>query len=448
MHISLLPDPILKKKIHPLNFLIFGLFLTIIVGTLLLLLPAVHRENVDVSLPDAFFTATSATTVTGLSTVTVSSTFNFWGQLIILVLINLGGLGYMTIVTFFLLNHGIRGLKYALFVKESLNLPSLEDIFSLGKKVFLTIAAFEIVGVILLTFFWQEKGFLRALWLGIFHSMSAFNNAGFDLLGSAGTTPYATAPLFNITIMALIFLGGIGVIVISDLLAIANDMKKKMSLHTKIVLVTSGSLIVLGAVGFFALEQNGLLEKYDSPFDTSLISLFHSVSARTAGFSTVDLGNASTATLLFFSSLMFVGASPGSSGGGIKTTTFSLLVLFVFYSLRNKPQPEAFGRKISRESVEKALQLFLLSIAVIFFFILFLSILEDYPLQKIIFETFSAFGTVGLTTGIIPTFSSASKCALAVLMFIGRLTPLTLLFWISIHHRSKVDLLEEHVSVG
>ncbi len=450
MRINLLEEPVLKRKVHPLNFLIFGLLGAIIFGSLLLWAPFSHNQGVSVSYVNALFTATSAATVTGLTVIDTADSYNFFGQLIILLLINMGGLGYMTIITFFLLNpSSAGGLRYALFMKESLNLPSLGDIFQLAKKVFFTIFIFELIGVLFLTLVWSDFGFLRSLWYGIFHAMSAFNNAGFDLMGGFQSfTAYPTHLLLNIIIMALIFFGGIGVLVISDLFGVFTGLRRFFMVHTKIVVVTSLLLIVLGAFFFYSLESEGVMFEYHSFSDKVLVSVFQSVTARTAGFATIDFAQVSTATLLLITALMFIGASPGSTGAGIKTTTFAVLVLFVTGALRNKEQPEAFGRKIARESVEKAFLLVILALAVVFLFVFLLSLWEPYPSQRILFEVVSAFGTVGLSTGITPFLTSASKLALVAVMFIGRLTPLTLLYWLSSKKKSQVELLEESVAIG
>ncbi|MBI2151926.1 hypothetical protein HYU21_04330 [Candidatus Woesearchaeota archaeon] len=448
MTIGAFEEKFLRKRIHPLNFLVWGLFITILVGGFLLWLPFTHKAGVEVSAVNALFTATSASTVTGLVVIDTFESYNFWGQLIILLLINLGGLGYMTLITFSFLNSKI-GLKYAVYMKESLNLPSIGDIFQLAKKVFLTIILFEFVGILMLMWVFRDQSFLTALWNGIFHAMSAFNNAGFDLMGGFRSfMDYSTNIILNLVIMMLIFCGGIGFIVISDVWGVVIRLKKKFSLHTKIVLTTSLFLIIFGALSFYYLESQGVLSVYDSTLDKGIVSTFQSVTSRTAGFATIDFGKVSTATVLLITLLMFVGASPGSTGSGIKTTTFAVIVLFIFAALKNKDMPEAFGRRIARESLEKALLLFILSLVVIFFFIVFISIVEPFSLSQIVFEAFSAFGTVGLSTGITPHLTSASKLALILLMFIGRLTPLTLVVWISRNQKKNVELLEEYVSIG
>jgi len=449
MILRLIPEPVLKRKIHPLNLLIFGIVSTILLGSFFLWIPLSHHRGAEVSYLDALFTSASATTVTGLTVVDTADTYNFFGQLIILLLINMGGLGYMTIITFFLLNPSSLGLKYALFMKESLNMPSLGDIFQLGKKIFFTIFIFELAGIIFLSFFWSNFGLFKGIWYGIFHTMTAFNNAGFDLMGGFQSfTAYPAHLLLNIIVMLLIFFGGIGVLVISDIFAVATRVRRIFTVHTKIVVLTSLLLIFFGAFFFYALESNGVMREYDSFGDKALVSLFQSVTARTAGFATIDFSQVSMATLLLITGLMFIGASPGSTGAGIKTTTFAVLVLFIAGAFRNKEQPEAFGRKISRESIEKAFLLLTLALGVVALFVFLLSLWEPFPLQRIVFEVVSAFGTVGLSTGITPLLTSASKFALVIVMFIGRLTPLTLLYWLSSKKKSHVELLEESVAIG
>jgi len=437
----------LRRKIHPLNFLILGMLIIILIGSFFLWLPFTHENGKEIDFVNAFFTATSATTVTGLVVVDTADTFNLWGELIILLLIVVGGMGYMVIISFLLLRHNPLDLHRAILMKESLNLPSLGDIFQLARKVLLTILGFWLAGTFILFWFWQDLGW-KGLWYGLFHTLSAFNNAGFDLMGGfVSLTAYSDNLILNVVIMVLITVGGIGFLVISDVLGLWKGIRKKLSLHSKIVLTTSLVLILMGAIGFYALESSGALQEKSSS-EGWLISFFHSVSARTAGFATVDMGALSTPTLLFLSGLMFIGASPGSTGSGIKTTTFAVMVLFIVAAFRNKDHSEAFGRRIARESVEKGILLFLLSFMVVTFFIVLLCVLEPFPLNKITFEVFSAFGTVGLSTGITPYLTVFSKATLAVLMFIGRITPLTLLVWLSEKQKSNVRLLEEPIIIG
>jgi trk system potassium uptake protein TrkH len=261
-------------------------------------------------------------------------------------------------------------------------------------------------------------------------------------------TGYYDNVIFNLTMMGLIFFGGIGFLVISDLLQVRKKIKKQLNIHSKLVLVTSVLLIIFGAIGFYVLEYNHALTNYGEGTKW-LVSSFHSVSARTAGFNTVDLVNLSMSALLVLCLLMFIGASPGSTGAGIKTTTFAVLVLWLVATLKNKKHPEYQDRRISRESLEKALLLFFTSILVIFFFIFAITLFDDLPLINVIFEVFSAFGTVGLSTGITPELSYPSKFLISLLMYIGRLTPIAFLTVISSRKRPEnVQLLEESVAIG
>ena len=440
-------EPILKKRVNPLYFLFFGLMGIILVGSLFLWLPLAHNPGVELSYINAIFTATSASTVTGLVVQDTKTTFNFTGQFILFILINLGGLGYMTIITFFLLSKNAFGLKYALFMKETLNLPSMGDILKIAKKVFFTIIIFEIIGVIILMIVWSDKG-MNSIWYAVFHASSAFNNAGFDLMGGFKSfTDYASNFWLNATIMALIFFGGIGFIVISDGLQVLRKGKRELTLHSKVVIITSIILILVGAFGFFMLEKNNALENYDSGTKV-LASFFQSVSARTAGFNTVDLSKISTTTIILLSFLMFIGASPGGTGSGIKTTTFAILILWVVSAIKNKESTEVLNRRINPETLQKALLMFFLSVITIILATFILSIFETFSLQKIVFEVCSAFGTVGLTTGITPYLTSGSKITLTLLMFIGRMTPLALLSLISKRTRDKIRFPEEQVAVG
>ena len=449
---TIIPEPVLKKKVSPVRFIVLSFLVIIFLGSLFLSSSLAHNEGKDVNYIDALFTATSATTVTGLVVVDTADTYNWFGQVIILVLISLGGLGYMTILSFFFMGSKFMPLRQATFVKEQLNLPSIGDILTLAKRVFLTVAVFEFAGAFILTmFWWQSVDFFSAVWRGIFHSVSAFNNAGFDLMGSfRGLTEYVSNPLVSIVIMILIVAGGLGFFVISDLISFATGVKRTgFSLHTKIVLSTSLILIIAGAIFIYSFESNNRDTIYPLDFgDKVLASTFHSVSARTAGFNTLDMGKLTIPTLLILIILMFIGASPGGTGGGVKTTTFSIAVLSFFALLKQKEGAEAFNRRISTEAVEKSFILIMFSLLIVFSATLIMTYVDDFPLHKILFETFSAFGTVGLSTGITAQLSDLSKWVIMILMYIGRIGPLTLISMITWAHRSKVNYLEEQVTVG
>jgi trk system potassium uptake protein len=437
---------VLRRKVNPLYLLVFGLLIVILIGSVLLYLPFSHNPGIRVKYVDALFTATSASTVTGLVVVDTFDTYNFLGQLVILILINFGGLGYMSVITFFLLSRNAFGIKYAVFMKESLNLPSIGDILKIAKKVFFTIIVFEAIGIALLSFAFYGTG--HPIWKGIFLAMSAFNNAGFDIMGGfKSLTGYSTNLTVNIVIMVLIFFGGIGFIVISDLLQVARGHKKNLTLHSKIVMTTSLILILIGAIGFFAFEAHNSMKGYNLE-NKILISTFQSISSRTAGFNSIDLSQLTIPALLILCLLMFIGASPGSTGSGIKTTTTAVLVAWLFSAIKNKEHPELFRRRISDDTLKKALLLFFSSVITVALIIFLVSIFDNFPLHKIMFECFSAFGTVGLTTGITPYLSSASKICIAILMFIGRLTPLTLISIITKRKRETNKYPEESVSIG
>jgi trk system potassium uptake protein TrkH len=441
-------EPLLKKRINPMRMLFFGLFFSIFIGSILLWLPISHNPGISLHYIDSLFISTSATTVTGLATVDIADTFSSFGQAIILILLNLGGLGYMTLISFFLLSGRMFSMNYVLYVKEALNLPSLGDILNIAKRVFGTIIFFELAGTLILSVVWADLGFTKSLWYGLFHSMSAFNNSGLDLMGGFKSfTAYSLNIPLNLTIMALIFLGGIGFMVVSDIINVLRHKKAGLSLHSRVVLVTSFILIIAGAIGFFFLETNHSMEG-KSLKEKLMISLFTSVTSRTAGFATIDLSAISTPAIIILCILMFIGASPGSTGSGIKTSTFAILVLWLVSIFRHGEEPEAFGRSICKDNVEKAMALFLLSIITVTFFIFFISFIENFPLEKIAFEVCSAFGTVGLSTGITPFLHSSSKLALVVLMFIGRLTPLTILQIFAKPHKSRIKSCNEMIAVG
>lgn len=447
---TVIPEPVLKRKVSPIAFIVMSFLVIILIGSLLLSSSLTHRDT-DIKFIDALFTATSATTVTGLVVVDTYDTFNWLGQFIILILIHIGGLGYMTVISFFFLGGRIMPLRQAVFIKEQLNLPSIGDILTLARRIFLTVFIFEIIGALILAFFWQSTmGFMKSAWFGIFHSIAAFNNAGFDLLGQfKGFTEFTGNWFINITIMVLIIIGGIGFIALSDMINAFKKENHHLSLHTKIVLAATICLILFGALLIFLFEKSNKDTLYPlSTGDRILSSLFHSVSARTAGFNTIDISKLTIPTLLVLMLLMFIGASPGGTGGGVKTTSFAVAILTFFSFLKQKEGAEAFNRRISMEVVEKSFLLMFFSFFVIFISVILLTFFDAFEFRKLLFETISAFGTVGLSTGITKDLTSASKLVIMSMMFIGRIGPLTLLSLITWSKRSKVNYLEEQVAIG
>lgn len=421
----------LGKIMTPSRVLVFGFAGFILFGALLLTLPQATQDGLGLPFLNAAFTATSAVCVTGLVVVDTASTFTLFGQWVILFLIQVGGLGFMTFATLFAMLLGRKiTLKERLLLQEALNQVSVEGIVRLTKSILKISFAIEAMGALILTLRWySDFGWSKALYYGVFHSISAFNNAGFDLFGNfSSLTAFVGDPIVNITIMLLIICGGLGFIVLADLLG----PRKKFRLHTKIVLQVSGALILLGAVFILIMEFTNPKTLGPLPFGTKVLAaFFQSVSPRTAGFNTVNLAGLYDTTLLSMIVLMFIGASPGGTGGGIKTTTFISIVLSVLSTYRSDPHVVLEGRTLPKDVIQKAWAITTSAAILVFLILSILSYTENSDLLTVLFEVTSAFGTVGLSLGITPTLSSVGKMAIILTMFIGRVGPLTLAFVLS-----------------
>lgn len=441
----------LGKMMTPSRVLVFGFALVIMLGALLLTLPQATQDGLGLPFLNATFTSTSAVCVTGLVVVDTATTFTLFGQWVILLLIQVGGLGFMTFATLFamILRKRIT-LKERLLLQEALNQVSVEGIVRLTKSVLQISFAIEAIGALILTLRWySEFGWSKALYYGVFHSVSAFNNAGFDLMGNfSSLTAFVGDPIINITIMLLIICGGLGFLVLADLLA----YRKKFRLHTKIVLKVSGVLILLGAAFILIMEFSNPKTLGPLPIGTKVLAaFFQSVSPRTAGFNTIDLASMYDTTLLSMIVFMFIGASPGGTGGGIKTTTFIAIVLSVLSTYRSDPHVVLEGRTIPKDVIQKALAITTSAAFLIFLIISIISLTEKVDLLTVLFEVTSAFGTVGLSLGLTPTLSIVGKMAIILTMFIGRVGPLTLAFVLSqkkSNQAAHIKYPEERIMIG
>ncbi|MEI7026667.1 TrkH family potassium uptake protein [Paenibacillus sp. y28] len=427
-----------KKKrwleISPPRLLVLGFAVIILAGTLLLALPISSRTGTPTPLIDAFFTATSATCVTGLVVVDTGSHFNVFGQVVIISLIQLGGLGFMTMATLvaLLLRKKI-SLRERLILQEAMNQITMEGIVRLIRKVVIYSVCIQAAGAVLFTIRWSfDFPLWQALGLGVFHAISFFNNAGFDLFGGiyepfTGLTNYVGDPFVNIISMALIVLGGIGFIVISDVIEFRKT--RRLSLHSKVVLSTTGLLIMIGAAVIFAFEYTNNRTLGTLSLGEKLwAALFQSVSPRTAGANTVDIAGLRQATQFFTIILMFIGASPGSTGGGIKTTTFTTLVGAVLAMIRGKEDIVLFRNRLAKDRINKAVTLSMFALLLVVGVSMILSTTEDHHFLMILFEVTSAFGTVGLSMGLTPDLTLVGKLLICLMMFVGRLGPLTLAY--------------------
>jgi trk system potassium uptake protein len=402
----------------------------IIMGTILLALPISAMEGKAISLIDAFFTATSATCVTGLSTISVIDNFSYVGQGIILILIQIGGLGFMTLSSSMTILLGrAMGVKNQVLMQGLLEISSFEDLVAMIMDIIKYTLVIEMFGGLFLTigFIWEGYEFGTALYYGFFHSISAFCNAGFSLFNNS-LEGFVTNPLINGTICVLIVTGGLGFIVLKEIEALIFYKKKIVNLgvHSKIVILTNIILIAIIAIYFFFGEFLHALSGY-SLWEKIQISLFQSITTRTAGFNTIPLNGLYPHSIYLICLVMFIGASPGSTGGGIKTTTFAILFQSVRATLKGRERVEFFDRTIPSALVVKATAIIVISLIIVSFFILLMMRLEpEQGFLDIFFEVVSAFATVGLSLGVTSELSSVGKLAITALMFVGRVGPLTM----------------------
>lgn len=417
-------------KLNYTEIIVFGTLFLIVIGALLLTLPISSKEETFTPFVDSLFTAASAFCVTGL---VIYDTFTHWsifGQLVILTLIQIGGLGFMTIITMFSMFLRRRiGLKERRLLMESANALKIGGIVLLIKKILIRTFIFESAGALLLTIrFIPRMGFKEGLYNGIFHSISAFCNAGFDLMGKYGQfsslTTYVNDIVVNITIMSLIVIGGLGFVVWDD---IAENLFNfsRYKLHTKIVLVTTAVLIFGGALIFYVIEGNHSMTGF-SIREKILASLFQSVTPRTAGYNTINLKELSEGGSLLTMILMIIGGSPGSTAGGIKTTTFVTLLISAWSTAKQSSDVTIFKRNLEKDSLKKASAITVIYLTIALTAILLISAVQDFSLEEIMFEVFSAIGTVGLTKGITPNLNTFSKIIITLLMYCGKVGVLSI----------------------
>lgn len=416
-----------RFELNPSQTIITGFALIILSGAILLSLPIASADGTQTPFLTALFTATSATCVTGLVVVDTADHYSIFGQLVIMLLIQIGGFGYMTVATLMAIAIGRRiGLRERLILQEAHNLYTVGGIVRFTRSIFMLALAIEAIGAFLLSLRWiPDFGLIRGIYFGIFHSISAFNNAGFDLVGGFKSfTVYAGDIAVNVVIMALIVLGGLGFTVLTDL-----GTPRRLSLHAKIVLTTTAALIILGAGLVLLLEFSNPSTLGSLPAGQRVLAaLFQSVTPRTAGFNTIPIGKLREPTLMLIVSLMFIGASPGGTGGGIKTTTFITPLAVIISMLRGRPDPEIFRRRLPPLVVYKAVTIALLAVAFVVTMATALSFVERGTFIASLFEVVSAFGTVGLSTGITPSLSSLGRIIIMLTIFTGRVGLLTVAF--------------------
>ena len=427
------------KKQSPVRIIAFGFAAVILIGSVLLMMPFSVRDGVEIDYIDALYTSTSAVCVTGLVTVDSWDTFSFIGQMVLFLLMEIGGLGVTCVGAGLILLMGRKmNLKGRNLVQEAMNLEGGWGVVRFVRDVFFTTVIFQLIGAVFsFIVFSQHYSISRAIWMSIFHSVAAFNNSGFDLVGNMQSLiPLQDNVLLNLVTCVLIFLGGIGFLVIREVIQ-KKFRWKKLSMHSRVVLSVSMVLIALGTV-LIKMTEN----------ITWLGAFFASVTARTAGFSTFSFGEFTNAGLLIMIALMFIGASSGSTGGGIKTSTFFVLMQGIKSAATNKAE-KAFHYAIPQNAFKKAAVIFILAISIILMSTFLLLIFEpELGFIDVLFEMTSAFATVGLSTGITPALSVGSKIVSIIVMYIGRLGPLTVVTLWSFSKGERISYPEGNISIG
>ena len=443
-----------SNRVSPARIIISAFLLLILLGTALLMLPFSTRVWGGASFADALFTATSATCVTGL---VVHDTATYWsrfGQLVILFLIQVGGMGVVTMAVAIFIFSGKRiSLKQHCVMQESISAPQVGGIVRMTGFILKTAFAIEGLGTLILAFrFCPELGLGRGLWYSVFHSISAFCNAGFDLMGVkapfASLTGYAGDPVVNITVMLLIVVGGLGFLTWQDI-STRRFRFKEYRLQSKLILVTTAGLLLFGFLFFLLYEFR--LPQWDglSPMEKFLAAMFQSVTPRTAGFNTVDLARMSQPSQLLTILLMLTGGSPGSTAGGFKTTTFAVLVMSVIAVIKKRRSAQCFGRRVQDGALQSACAIFLLYLLFFLMGGILICCIDRVPLMDALFEAASAIGTVGLSLGGTVRFSLPCRMILVFLMYFGRVGGLTMIYAFTANNRAiSSQFPQEPVTVG
>ncbi|MCI6886517.1 MAG: TrkH family potassium uptake protein [Lachnospiraceae bacterium] len=443
----------MRKRLTQTQFIALGFMTIILIGTFLLMLPVSSRSGEAGSFINCLFTATSASCVTGLVVYDTWTHWTLFGQLVILIMIQIGGLGFVSIGVFLsiILRRKI-GLKERGLMQESVNTLQIGGVVKLARKIIIGTAIFEGTGALILAIrFIPEVGVARGIFYGIFHSVSAFCNGGFDLMGWQGEysslVNYYDDWTVNLVVMALIVIGGLGFIVWDDLSRHRLHVRHYM-LHTKIVLLTTAVLLFGGAWLFYLFERQNLLVGM-SPSGQILTSLFNSVTPRTAGFNTVDTAALTDASKLFTVILMFIGGSPGSTAGGVKTTTIVVLYLYLWSTIQRTYGVNAFGRRLEEDALKHACSIFMINLTLALGASIFIMATQKLAMSDVLFEAFSAIGTVGMTTGITRELNSISRLLIAFLMYCGRVGSLSFALSFTQHkHVAPVQQPMERITIG
>lgn len=432
-----------KRKIKltnlsPTRIIVSSFAIIIFAGGFLLSLPIASNDGRSIAFVDALFTATSATCVTGLVVVDTLTQWSLFGQLVILFLIQIGGLGIVTLATFFSVLLGRKiSMKGKILAQESISDYSFKEVIGMIKNIVLITGVIELIGALLLATSFVPQFGKKGIYMAIFHSISSFCNAGFDLMGNfQSLTAYNGDPIVLYTTALLIIIGGLGFIVWKDLF----DYRRmhRLYLHTKIVLLMTFFLITFGALFFFLLENSNPQTMGPLSFMQKInASIFHSITCRTAGYNSIPINGMYEVSNVGSILLMFIGAAPGSTGGGIKVTTFGIIVMAITSNIRGESETIILNRRVSQEIVNKALSIASLSIVTIFTMTIIIIGVEKIDFIRVLYEVTSAFGTVGLSTGITTELHSISKILLVFTMFLGRVGPLTFAIAIAMKANKK-----------
>lgn len=421
--------------INPPRVLLLGFGGLILIGALLLNLPIASVNGESIGFINALFTSASSVCVTGLVVVNTAYHWTLFGQVVIILLIQVGGLGFMTLATIMALIVGKKiTLKERLVIKEQLNQEKMSGLVRLTEYIVIATFAIECIGALFLsTRFVPMYGLVKGIWFSVFHSISAFCNAGFDLLGDS-LVPFVDDYVINLTICSLIIIGGLGFTVYLD---ISKHKKfRKFNLHTKLVLTISFALLIIGTLIFYMLESGNQFTLGNLRLGKKFLASFMQATVpRTAGFYSVNIAALRDSSIFLMIILMFIGGSPGSTGGGIKTTTFGSLVLATLSVVKGNNDVVAFKKRISYDVINKSIAIIMIGLIWVVLVSFILTVTEDADFLDLIFETTSAFATVGLTTGVTPELSDVGKLILTFTMYSGRVGPLTMAFAISKHHK-------------
>jgi len=442
------------KHLSSTQMILIGFLTIILLGSIVLALPFSSASGEAVPYIDALFTAATATCVTGLVTVPTVTTWSIFGQAVILVLIQIGGLGVITVVAGVMIMLSRRiGIDNRILIQDSFNLNSMSGIVRFIKKVIAGTFIVEAIGALLyMTVFIPEFG-LKGIWISVFNSISAFCNAGLDIISENSLCNYTLNPVVNIVTSILIILGGIGFVVWWDVLRIIKNKKRRrfkfLTLHSKIALSVTASLLVFGTVSYFVIEYNNPLTMQGfSWYEKLMASFFQSVSTRTAGFATIPQENFKNASAFVTILLMFIGGSPVGTAGGIKTVTVLVLFATTFSVIANKRTVDVFDRQISDKAIRKAMAVFVTSFSVMIISTLILSVLSDAAFVDVLYETVSATATVGLTRNFTATLNTLGKIIIIATMYFGRVGPISLAIAFSFKNKNIIVNPIEEISIG